>query len=96
MIKVWKLNDQTVAVVLRDVPTIAAALAATGLEDRCLTHHESQFHVPLAALHKYARLLGLGRDDQRRLAQDRPGSDLVVEPTRARSPAPEADGAAIA
>ena len=96
MIKVWKLNDHTVAVVVRDEPAVAAALAATGLEDRCLTHHEAQFHVPLAALHKYARLLGFCRDDQRRLAQDRPGSDLVITVTRARPSTSEEHGAAIA
>jgi hypothetical protein len=96
MVKIWKLSDHAVAVVVRDEAVVAAALAATGLEDRCLTHHEAQFHIPLAVLHKYARLLGLDRAAQRRLAQDRPGSDLVLSLTRMLPSAPEATGAAIA
>jgi hypothetical protein len=96
MVKVWKLNDHKVAVVVRDEAVVAAALAATGLEDRCLTHHEAQFHVPLAELHKYARVIGLDRVDQRRLVQDRPGSNLVLSLTRMLPSAQEATEAAIA
>jgi hypothetical protein len=78
MVKSWKLNNQTVVVTVRDEARLAAALAATGLEDHCLTSHESQFHIEVRALHKFARALRLSSADQTALRQTCPGSDLIV------------------
>ena len=82
MIKAWKLSQTLVAVVIKGEPITMALLESSGLEDRCLTHHESQFHVQIGELHRFAGLLGLGRRAQATLRQSRPGSDLLVTVTR--------------
>lgn len=84
MIKAWRLNSETIAIMVRDEPATAAALEATGLEDHCLTDHEAQFHIPIRALHKYARTLGLGGADQAALWRACPGSHLMITVTRGR------------
>ncbi len=78
MIKAWKLNEETVAIVVSGEPSTALALAATGLEDRCLTRHEAQFHIPIHALHKYAFVLGLDGAALASLSRACPESDLMI------------------
>jgi hypothetical protein len=78
MIKAWKLSKTHLAVVINDEPIRVALLESSGLEDRCLSPHESQFHIPVRELHKFAGLLGLGRRAQAALRQTRPGSDLLI------------------
>ncbi len=77
MIKVWKLNQDTVAVVVIDEFEVAE-LREPDFEDRCLTGHESQFHLPINDLHKEAQLLRLSRRDIAALRQAPPGSALMI------------------
>lgn len=97
MIKAWRLNHESVAIVTQNEPAVAAALAASGLEDRCLTDHESQFHIPLLALHRYAGILRLSAAAQSTLRRTCPGSDLMITPSDAQVhsmvPTPEVRGA---
>ena len=90
MVKAWKLNAAAIAVVVIGEPAIAEALASVGLEDRCLTDHESQFHIPTQHLHRYARILGLGSAAQAALRQTPPGSDLMITAHRVRGRLPGA------
>ena len=78
MIHAWKLNEETVAVVVRGEPSTAAALAATGPEDRCLTRHEAQFHIPIRRMHKYACVLGPDGAALAALSRACPESDLMT------------------
>jgi hypothetical protein len=78
MIKAWKLSKDLVAIVLRGEPRAVGTIEAAGFSDRCLTNHESQFHIPVVDLNRFEHLLRLGRKASAALSFIRPGSDFTV------------------
>jgi hypothetical protein len=78
MILAWKLSKDLVAVVLRGEPRAVDMMEAAGFSDRCLTYHESQFHIPIDELNQFRHLLGLGRKALAALRFVRPGSDFTA------------------
>ncbi len=78
MIIAWKLSKDLVAVVLRGEPRAVDMIEAAGFRDRCLTCHESQFHIPTRELNQFRPLLGLGRKALAALRFIRPGSEFTV------------------